>query len=232
MRRTGWILMGALALAAGCDSGSEPGGTIVLTADFNEATPWTADFVDVAVAQETDVEFVHGIRPLPANLPDGKSGLYHAGTNISDDLFMFFKRQVVGVVPDQVYDAAFELTIGSNAGAGCDIGASSIWVKAGVSIQQPFRVVDNAGYLRLNVDKGDQINSGATALNLGDIRNTTAGCPSDAPFAQKTLTSGSRTIEVQATPDGSLWVYFGTESGFEIRHEVYFLSLKVTLRPK
>lgn len=227
------LIAGTLALAlAACNSGTDPEGTIVLQADFNEASGWTPDFVDVAVAQEGSVEFVSGVQTLPPNLPTERFGLYHAGTNVSDDLFMYFKKQVVGLVPEQVYDASFEVSIGSNAGAGCDIGPSSIWVKTGISQQQPVRLVDNAGVLRLSVDKGQQQNDGASALNLGDIRNTTAGCTQGAPFAAKTLTSGSRSVEVQATPDGSLWVFLGSESGFEVRHELYFLTLKITLRPR
>jgi hypothetical protein len=227
------LTVAALALAlAGCNSGTDPEGTIILEADFNEASGWAADFVDVAATQEADVNFVGKVQALPPNLPADRFGLYHAGTNISDDLFMYFKKQVIGVVPDQVYDASFEVSFASTAGAGCDVGPSSIWVKAGASQQQPSRRVDNSGILRLSVDKGQQQNDGASALNLGDIRNTTAGCTQGAPFAAKTVTSGSRSIEVQATPDGSLWVFLGSESGFEIRHELYFLTLKVTLRPK
>lgn len=221
-----------LLVLAACDSGADPEGTIILEADFNEASGWTPDFVDVAVDQETEVEFVGKVQALPPSLPAGRFGLYHAGTNISDDLFMYFKKQVVGVEPEQVYDATFEATFASNAGAGCDIGPSSIWVKAGASQQQPARQVDSDGMLRLSVDKGQQQNDGASALNLGDIRNTTSGCPQDAPFAAKSLTSGNRTVEVQATPDGSLWVFLGSESGFEIRHELYFLTLRVVLRPR
>jgi hypothetical protein len=231
MRRAWTAAIFALVLA-GCNSGTDPEGTIILQADFNEASGWTADFVDVPVAQESSVEFIGKVQALPPNLPADRFGLYHAGTNVSDDLFMYFKKQVVGLVPDQVYDASFELSFASNAGAGCDIGPSSIWVKAGISQQQPARLVDNAGVLRLSVDKGQQQNDGASALNLGDIRNTTAGCTQGAPFAARTLTSGSRAVEVQATPDGSLWVFLGSESGFEVRHELYFLTLKVTLRPR
>ena len=227
------LTVALLALTlAGCSDGTDPEGTIILEADFNEASGWTPDFVDVATAQETEVEFVGKVQALPPNLPADRFGLYHAGTNISDDLFMYFKKQVVGVVPDQVYDATFEVTFASNAGAGCDIGPSSIWVKAGASQQQPARRVDSDGMLRLSVDKGQQQNDGASALNLGDIRNTTSGCPQDAPFGARFVTSGSRTVEVQATPDGSLWVFLGSESGFEVRHELYFLTLRVVLRPR
>ncbi|MBS1241509.1 MAG: hypothetical protein H6R40_936, partial [Gemmatimonadetes bacterium] len=230
MRSWRWAVF--LAGAVACSDNTAPEGTIILEADFNQAAGWTADFVDVPASQEPDVQFDAGTRTLPDNLGAGQQGLYHAGTNISDDLFMFFRKQVSGLEPGTAYQATFELTFASTAGAGCDVGPSSIWIKAGLSPQVPARTVDGSGNLRLTVDKGQQASDGATALNLGDIRNAVPGCPSGGTWGGKTLTSGGRSLTVTTTSDGKLWLYFGSESGFEIRHELYFLHLKATLTPR
>lgn len=224
-----WLLL--LAGAAACSASSTPEGTTVFEADFNTASDWAADFVDVPASQELDVEFEAGLRPLPGSLGAGRQGLYHAGTNISDDLFMFFRKQVSGLEPLAAYRATFEITFASAAGAGCDIGASSIWIKAGASGAVPSRMVDGAGHFRLTVDKGQQVSDGSAALNLGDIRNDLPGCPSETLWGSQTLTSGARSIEVTATEQGTAWLFFGSESGFEIRHELYFMALKTTLSP-
>ena len=228
-----WWVAGLLMLGVpACSDGTAPGGTLILEADFNQAAGWVADFVDVPASQESDVQFEAGTRPLPDNLGAGQQGLYHAGTNISDDLFMFFRKQVSGLEPGTTYRATFELTFASTAGAGCDVGPSSIWIKAGLSPQAPSRTVDGSGNLRLTVDKGQQENDGTAALNLGDIRNAVPGCPSNGAWGGRTITSGSRSLTVTTTPEGSLWLFFGSESGFEIRHELYFLRLKATLTPR
>ena len=111
-----WWVAGLLMLGMpACSDGTAPGGTLVLEADFNQAAGWVADFVDVPASQEPDVQFEAGTRPLPDNLGAGQQGLYHAGTNISDDLFMFFRKQVSGLEPGTTYRATFERTFASTA---------------------------------------------------------------------------------------------------------------------
>ena len=139
MIRRWWAAL--LLVTAACSDNTAPDGTLILEADFNQAAGWTADFVDVPASQEPDVQFEAGTRSLPDNLGAGQRGLYHAGTNISDDLFMFFRKQVSGLEPGTTYRATFELTFASTAGAGCDVGPSSIWIKAGLSPQTPTPVV-------------------------------------------------------------------------------------------
>ncbi len=85
------------------------------------------------------------------------------------------------------------------------------------------------GWLRLNVDKGNQASEGAAAFNLGTI-----GLPEGTPitpagFGVKALTSGGRTLTVETDAEGRLWVFVGTDSGFEGRTQVYFDSITVGL---
>ena len=77
-------------------------------------------------------------------LPDGLegSGLYIQGHNRSDNLFMFFKRQVGGLKADAEYTAVLYLDLATNVPEGLvGIGGSpgeSVFVKTGASTVEPW----------------------------------------------------------------------------------------------
>jgi hypothetical protein len=78
------------------------------------------------------------------------------------------------------------------------------YLKAGASTIEPAGAPDDQGVVRLNVDKGKQMNSGANALLLGDARNGAPGCAVDAPFVLATRQSDA-SITVQADAAGGTW---------------------------
>lgn len=220
-----------LALAAGlagCSETTAPPDGRQLDFDFRtDPSGWEADFTDFPEGRDGDVNFEAGVRPLPDPL-EGQS-LFHRGDNFSDDLFMYFKRRVDGLEPGTRYRAGFEIGFASDEGQDCDVGTGpNVVVKAGAAATEPVRVVDDRGNVRLSVDKGSQRNPGENALVLGDIRNGQPGCGDDLPFAEETVTV-EETITVPADDDGGLWLFFGTESAFEVAHELYFTELRVRL---
>lgn len=221
-------LAAVAAAQAGCSGSAGPPDGTRLDFDFrSDPSGWEADFTDFPAGRDDDVGFEAGIRELPAPL-EGRA-LFHRGTNISDDLFMYFKHRVPGLEPGARYRASFRVEIASDRGQDCVIGGGNIYVKAGASGTEPVRVVDERGSVRLSVDKGNQRNSGENALLLGDIRNGHPGCGDEVPYATEELTR-EETITVSADDSGGLWLFFGSESAFEISHELFFTELRVTLR--
>lgn len=227
--------LGLVSLLATCRGSTAGDGPIPLVFDFRAAAPgWDAGFAHVAVSQEGNVEFVADHRPLPEPLGPARKALYQSGSNVSDDLFMFFKHRVDGLAPGGEYDAAFDLGIVSNAHQGCDLGTgASVMVKAGAASAEPQRVVVD-GYYVMNVDIGDGApDGGAAALVLGDMRNGLPGCPSEnSQYAERMLSSGTVTLPVTVAPDGSLWLLLATDSAFESPHHLYFTTITVTLWPR
>lgn len=225
-----WLLVLAFVAAglAGCSETTAPPDARLLDFDFrSDPSGWEADFTDFPEGRDADVGFEAGVRPLPDPLEG--SSLFHRGDNISDDLFMYFKRRADGLEPGARYRASFEVRFASDAGEDCQLGkAPNVVVKAGAAETEPTRVVDEDGIVRLSVDKGSQTNSGENALVLGDMRNGEPGCGEEVPFAEETVT-GEGTINVAADDDGGLWLFFGSESAFEVTHELYFTELQVSL---
>jgi hypothetical protein len=126
--------------------------------------------------EDDDEEWITGFADLPADydpaiyeldsewteLPDDLEGhgIFMQGHNRSDDLFMFLKREVDGLNPGATYLATFQLILASNVPEGLSgIGGSpgeSVYVKVGATTEEPQIVEDADGWLRMNIDKGNQ----------------------------------------------------------------------------
>jgi len=234
-----WLLMTTLLFATitGCDEDDDnPQPTVPTeeTFDFNfesDAQGWKGSFSDVAVSQADDVEFVSDHRSLPDTFQG--MALYHKGNNISDDLFMFFTRQVSGLVPNTRYEARFTVETVNNFGADCL--ASNVYVKAGASTVEPKRIEDSlkaTRYYVMNIDKGNQVNEGVNAILLGegDVDNGLPNCDPSI-YGSITLDAPDKSLTVQTDDQGNLWLFMATESTFEVAHEIYFTRFEGVLTP-
>ena len=74
---------------------------------------------------------------------------------------------------DTTYTVTVSLDVGTNVPAGSfGIGGSpgeSVYVKAGASTVEPTVAQDSGGWLRINIDKGNQASEGADMINLGNV---------------------------------------------------------------
>jgi hypothetical protein len=187
---------------------------------------WITDFADLPADYDQDLyQLEAGWRELPAGL-DG-FGIYMHGQNSSDDLFMFLKVQVEGLKPNTTYQAEFNIDLASNTPEGMmGIGGSpgeSVYVKAGATTDAPEVITDNDGWLRMNIDKGNQASEGEDMINLGTIANPNIDLDTFTgdEYELMTLTSEGRTFEVLSDGQGKAWLIAGTDSGFEGPTGVY-----------
>jgi hypothetical protein len=167
-------------------------------------------------------------------LDTSQRALYISGNNHSDDLFMFWKGQIVGLAPNTSYRVRFEVEFATNAPAGCvGVGGSpgeSVTVKAGASTVEP-EAVDVGGFLQMNIDKGNQANGGENALVLGDVASSQICGQGQPRWELKNLASGAETIAVTADGDGRVWLLIGTDSGFEATTSLYYTRVQATFEP-
>jgi hypothetical protein len=195
---------------------------------------WQAGFADY----DPDVHVIDaesGIRALPPELGAG-TGFHLAGTNASDDLFMFLKRRLSaadGIKPNRLYQVRLTIIFGSNAPSGAaGIGGSpgeSVFLKAGASTQSPGPILGDDGQLRMNVDKGNQATGGRTASVVDTIGNGTS--PEVEPVYVSLERRHVHTFPVRSDANGNLWLLIGTDSGFEGRTALYFQRVDVKLIP-
>lgn len=223
------LVLGSLGLS-GCGS-DEP----VTDFGFDEGPEgWVAGFADYPPDQDLEIyELDSSWGALPEGLEG--SGLYIQGHNRSDDLFMYWKVPIDGLEADTEYSVEVEVDLASNVPEGLvGIGGSpgeSVWIKVGASTVEPVAEPDDQGWLRLNVDKGNQSSSGDDAVAVGTIANPNLD-PDTADgtqFALMNLDNSGQALASRSDSDGRLWVFVGSDSGFEGPTTLYYASINVTL---
>ncbi len=212
-----------------CSGGSSGGEEVVV--DFTGGTQgWSAGFSDCPLGKEGFFELEADYRPLPSPLESMGSALYISGNNHSDDLFMFWKGRIGGLEPGRVYRVRFTVEFATNVPGGCaGVGGSPgecVYVKGGASTVEP-EAVAVGGYYQMNVDKGNQSSGGRNAAVLGDAAGS-ADCGTGIPQWELKEVSGG-TVEVTADAEGSIWLFIGTDSGFEGGTSLYYTRVRAQL---
>ncbi len=197
---------------------------------------WIAGFADLpADYDEALYELDSEWRELPDDIEG--YGIYMQGHNRSDDLFMFLKREIDGLEPGATYHATFLLVLASNVPPGLSgIGGSpgeSVYVKVGATTEEPLVEEDPTdGWLRMNIDKGNQASEGEDMINIGDMANPNLTPASAGSYELMEQHSSGRDFEVTADEDGVVWFIAGTDSGFEGLTTLYYDTITVVLEEK
>jgi hypothetical protein len=203
-----------------------------------ETHSWIPGLSDYSL-HATALRFTAEIRQVPWNelAPDLRA-YYIQSHNTPDDLFMFLKKELSasdGIEPNRAYGVSIHIGLFSNAPSdAAGIGGSpggNVHLKAGVSLVEPVAILDTERlYVRLNLDKGSQDESGADLQIVSTIEN---GQPLqvDQPYVYLERVHQVPT-PVRTDDRAALWITVGTESGFEGLTGIYFHEIAVTLRPQ
>lgn len=192
---------------------------------------WVGDFADLPVDDQEIFELEISHSPLPQELGSDDNALRIQGHNRSDDLFMFFKREVDDLLPSTAYSIVFEIELASqypeeSVGIGGSPGAS-VFLKAGATVDEPTPILEEGDiqdYLRMNIDKGNQAQDGSDMYGLGTI-----GIEGEEfRYVLIERDNSERPFTVTSSPEGTLWLIVGTDSGFEGLTELYYNRITVT----
>jgi hypothetical protein len=213
---------------------TDPSEPLTARVDFSTGQHgWAAGFSDYPAADEAIYNLQSDYRTLPAPLDTSQRALFISGVNRSDDLFMYWKGQIVGFSPGTRYRASFEVEFATNVPSGCvGVGGSpgeSVYVKAGATDIEPESVRVNGFYL-MNIDKGNQAIGGENAVVLGDIANSQP-CGEGEPQWELKQLSSMDSVEVTADSDGRVWLLVGSDSGFESMTSLYYTRVLATFEP-
>jgi hypothetical protein len=194
---------------------------------------WVTDFADLpADSDQTIYELDSGWSELPSGLEG--NAIYLNGHNRSDDLFMFLKIQVNGLKPITTYQVHFSIDLASNTPEGMmGIGGSpgeSVYIKVGAVDYEPEVIQDSDGWLRVNIEKGNQASEGEDMINLGTLANPNIDLDTftGEEYAIMTLDNHDRAFTVTTDNDGSVWLIAGTDSGFEGLSRVFYDKINIT----
>ncbi|SHN01925.1 hypothetical protein [Mucilaginibacter sp. OK098] len=222
------ILVLATALAACKKNSDNTSLPVILNDKFDTSTQgWTGDFADYP--SDSAPEFYKlsfSSAQLPAPLDQTKKGIRISGINHSDDLFMFMKKKITGLKPNQVYNVKFQINFASNAPANqVGVGGApgeSVYLGAGFSLAEPQKVINTQDkYYRMNIKKINQGQNGEQMRVIGNIANGTE--KADYKLIQRTGEFNGKT-----DPKGEVWIIIGTDSGYEAETTLYYTSIKAT----
>lgn len=221
-----------LVACGGSSPDMPPPGPDTLAIDFNQGiNDWRAGFADYPAGEESFYELGSSHATLPASLGSNRKGFRVTGNNHSDDLFMFITKKVSGLEPNTRYDFQFEVTIGTDAQKNCmGVGGApgeSVYIKAGISETEPLAVNNGSGFYLMNIDKGNQAIGGSDAIVIGDFANSRECGDPDTSYMRKTLTSEQGAFSTFTANDGSVWIMFATDSGYESTTTIYFMSATI-----
>lgn len=225
------FLLPLLSVFTGCsvDDEQPDDHRVTFTYEFSSGPEgWSGDFADYPAGEEEfyELNFEHSQLPDPLNLSDGALKL--SGINHSDDLFMYVRKEVRGLIPNKEYRLNFWVEFASNVAEGqFGIGGSpgeSVYIKAGAASAEPEKYLDEEDWYRLNIDKGNQASGGDNMMVLGNFSNGT----DKNVYTLKTL-STTAPIRITANSVGSLWLLFGVDSGFEGETTIYINRISVEL---
>lgn len=191
---------------------------------------FVAGFADyLQISDPSFYELTSSWQARPSNL-GGASALFISGFNHSDDLFMYWKKKLTGLPPNTKVVLTMEIQLASQYteglfGSGGAPGEDVI-VKAGAVPFEPQAVVDG-GEWRMNLDKGNQAQGGANMSVIGDVAKPDDGTDNYAMLLRHQQHQNGQPFTVTTASDGSLWLIFGTDSGFESQTALYYTRLTV-----
>ncbi|MEM7735073.1 MAG: hypothetical protein AAF267_04720 [Deinococcota bacterium] len=234
----------ATLLLASCSEESTPeippsdNNTVDITYNFSsDAEGWLTDFADYPVGEEDFYELASGHAMLPPPLDETDGALRLSGSNRSDDLFMFAKKKLDGLSPNTTYKITFDMDIASDAASGSvGIGGGpgeAVNIKIGASSVEPVKVIATEdfgydAYYVMNIDKGNQFESGEDMIRIGDFENGI----DEFVYALINRNNTQTPFEAQTNDAGELWLVVGTDSGFEGITTIYYTKIAVSLEPQ
>ena len=228
-----WMMLAGLAITgflSACDNEEKLNAVIIVDSAFETAADgWSPGFSDYsAETDSTTFEMKAERTTLAAGMDTTKYGFMMQGHNHSDDMFMYLKKKVSGFIPNQTYNVVFNVSFGTqypenSFGIGGSPG-SSVYLKAGASPTEPARKLENKMYT-FNLDKGAQSQVGKDAVLLGNVSN-------GADTYGYKLVERSNTdnpFTVRANAQGEIWLYIGTDSGYEGLSVFYYDRITATI---
>lgn len=172
---------------------------------------------------EADMRIVLERRRSPGSKSGAPDSFYTAGSNNSDNLFLFIKQRIAGLQPATSYRARF-CAIAMVSGVG-----QYMIAKAGITQREPVSELSEAPgrpYYLMNIDKGVAADGGRDVLILGPLGDFVTEVHG---YVRRTVCS-SESMSAIADESGALWVLLGADSVFEVLSEAYWMRLEVQLQ--
>jgi hypothetical protein len=209
---------------------------ITYKTNFSKKELFHVSYADYPKGQESFYQLNYkASSKLPAEIKTNLRGLKISGNNHSDDLFMYAYKKLGGLSANTTYHVSFSLEFASNATSDMGSGGSSgdsVFVKIGTVTNKPERYVDQLGYYRMALDKGNQMQDGKDMVLIGTPEVNTH----DGLYRLKTLPYQPNNemqeklanYSLTTNEHGDVWLILGTDSGYESTSTFFYTNVWVT----
>ncbi len=207
--------------------------------DFDHSEQgWQRDVADYLDGERERAEFRSPYIQLPVSsfIPEAQRtcSIKIEGKNPWDDLFMYMKRKISGLNPNQKYKIHFNIRFASSypdnfSKINSPGGGENIFFKAGATQIEPMSsVVDPTRFVRMNINKGNQNGGGEDMMVNGNMvvkdipPNQLCDKKQNCQFAF--ISKEMKFAMSKKTNDrGELWLIVGTESGnTSLNYETFY----------
>ena len=227
-----WGILALLIIGiSSCEKDEDLNSDLIAFSDFkNDADGWTGGFAEYSTSMEGQMEFELNRKNLPSPLDQSQMAMKIEGRNLSDNMFMYMKKKISGLDPNQTYAVNYEIVLASNyPDNSVGIGgspATSVFLKGGASPEEPKKYLEDDYYM-INLDKGVQSQGGTQMHVLGHV-----GAGDDIEeYKLITRSNPDDPVEVKPNANGDHWLVVGTDSGFEGKTILYYDRITALLRP-
>ncbi len=223
-----WVL---ILLAFACEKEKNETEQVEFQFNFSaDAQGWTGDFADYPLGEEAFYELDYQWTSLPEPLDTNTNSLMIAGNNHSDDLFMFVKKKVENLPANMDFNVSFDLELASiYASNSVGIGGSpaeSVYIKVGVTLEEPKKTLNTSDFYEMNIDKGNQSQSGNDMEVIGNVGVT----DTTTVYTLINRNNEAKPFTFRTDENGEAWIIIGTDSGFEGLSRLYYNNVKVVFK--
>ena len=224
------IFLVMISISCESDHKSENPDPVIFSYKFlSDPEGWQGSFADYPEGEEENYELIFEYSSLPYPLDETQGALKISGNNHSDDLFMYIRKNISGLIPNASYGIKFLVEFASNVadnqyGVGGSPGEGVV-IKAGATAIEPDKKLNlDEGYYTMNIDKGNQIQGGNDMIVIGDFSNDT-----DQNIYTLKILSNQTSFITKVDEKGELWLIVGSDSGFESTTSIFYNRIEVSL---
>jgi hypothetical protein len=109
----------------------------------------------------------------------------------------------------------------------------SVFIKLGAASKRPEPVLRSgtgSDFIQMNIDKGNQFQGGVHGSTAGTVTSEEP-IPCGGTVFAPLVRHHEHRYAIRSSPDGELWLLFGTDSGFEGFNQIYVQKIDAMLTP-
>lgn len=198
------------------------------TWDFEQSYDgWTAGFSDYSDSNSVNMGLFDSLTLIPyASSSLNNKGIAIGGDNTSDDLFIFLKKKITGLLPNSTYKVTFNIGFATEMSSQIFIGECAL-IKVGGSSYEPLSdTIGHNGYYQMNIDKGNQQQDGPDMKKISCTHHDSSYSYNHY-YRFDTNNINGPIVNITTNSQGEMWVIIGNEMSHEFYTKLFYDDITI-----